>query len=285
MTSRPRFIVEIRDTGIGIEPHVLPRIFDAFEQGERNITRRFGGLGLGLAISKVLVDMQGGRLDRRQRRGWARRGLHRGPGDDRRPRPVARPAQTDGAPGRKRDGRDGQDGAGVAGVGKGGGRDAGGTVARLRILLVDDHEDTTRAMGHLLRSWGHAVTTATTVGSAVETYRRAATGPGGGGAGANRIRIRRPPACRRSQCLRPECLSTCSSATSACPTAAAWTSSACSTPCTPASPLCGIALSGFGMEEDVKKSRDAGFYAHLTKPVDFQKLRAVIRQATSGLER
>jgi len=41
-------------------PELLARIFDAFEQGERSITRRFGGLGLGLAISKALVEMQGG---------------------------------------------------------------------------------------------------------------------------------------------------------------------------------------------------------------------------------
>ncbi len=49
----------------------------------------------------------------------------------------------------------------------------------------------------------------------------------------------------------------------------------------PHDPVRAIALSGFGMEEDVKKSREAGFYAHLTKPVDFQKLQAVIRQATA----
>ncbi|MDB5033080.1 MAG: putative histidine kinase, hybrid [Chlorobi bacterium] len=57
-----RLCVAIRDTGIGIEPDVLPRIFNPFEQGERTITRQFGGLGLGLAISRMLVDMHGGTL-------------------------------------------------------------------------------------------------------------------------------------------------------------------------------------------------------------------------------
>ena len=41
----------------------------------------------------------------------------------------------------------------------------------------------------------------------------------------------------------------------------------------------GIALSGFGMEEDVRKSREAGFMVHLTKPINFQKLESVIREA------
>jgi CheY-like chemotaxis protein len=44
----------------------------------------------------------------------------------------------------------------------------------------------------------------------------------------------------------------------------------------------GIALSGFGMEEDVRKSKEAGFLEHLTKPVNFQKLDAVIRQAVAA---
>ena len=42
---------------IGIEPEALSRIFNAFEQAERSITQQFGGLGLGLAISKSLVEM------------------------------------------------------------------------------------------------------------------------------------------------------------------------------------------------------------------------------------
>ena len=43
----------------------------------------------------------------------------------------------------------------------------------------------------------------------------------------------------------------------------------------------GIALSGYGMEEDIRKSREAGFNAHLTKPVDFQKLQVAIAQVLS----
>ena len=57
-----RIIVSIRDNGIGIDPMVLPRIFHAFEQGEGSIIRRYGGLGLGLAISRPIVEAHGGRL-------------------------------------------------------------------------------------------------------------------------------------------------------------------------------------------------------------------------------
>ncbi len=54
--------LEVRDTGVGIEPEFLPRVFDAFEQGDTKITRQFGGLGLGLAICKAIMDMHGGAI-------------------------------------------------------------------------------------------------------------------------------------------------------------------------------------------------------------------------------
>ena len=57
-----RLAIEVADTGIGIEPDVLPKIFDPFQQGESTITRRFGGLGLGLAISKGIVEGHGGTI-------------------------------------------------------------------------------------------------------------------------------------------------------------------------------------------------------------------------------
>src|SRR6476619_6049237 len=53
--------VRVIDTGIGIEPEKIDKIFNAFEQGAE-ITRRFGGLGLGLAISKALIDAHGGKI-------------------------------------------------------------------------------------------------------------------------------------------------------------------------------------------------------------------------------
>jgi signal transduction histidine kinase len=57
-----RLLLEVADTGIGIEPDVLPRIFDVFEQGSREVTRSFGGLGLGLTVCKELVQAHGGTL-------------------------------------------------------------------------------------------------------------------------------------------------------------------------------------------------------------------------------
>ena len=60
--SDGQFMVRIADTGIGIAPEVLPKVFNAFEQGGDNRTRRFGGLGLGLTISKGLVELHSGKL-------------------------------------------------------------------------------------------------------------------------------------------------------------------------------------------------------------------------------
>jgi PAS domain S-box-containing protein len=57
-----RWEVRVQDSGIGISAEALPRIFDAFEQGGVNVTREFGGLGLGLAISKALVELHRGSI-------------------------------------------------------------------------------------------------------------------------------------------------------------------------------------------------------------------------------
>src|SRR5690606_2851433 len=54
--SHPDLVISIADTGIGVEPELLPIFFDSFEQGERSRTRVFGGLGLGLAISRAIVE-------------------------------------------------------------------------------------------------------------------------------------------------------------------------------------------------------------------------------------
>jgi len=54
--------IQVSDTGRGIEPNFLPYVFDYFRQSEGNTTRAFGGLGLGLAISRYLVELHGGKI-------------------------------------------------------------------------------------------------------------------------------------------------------------------------------------------------------------------------------
>ena len=60
--SLAELIVQIRDTGMGIRAETLPRIFNAFEQGARSRNRVFGGLGLGLSISRAIMEMHGGSI-------------------------------------------------------------------------------------------------------------------------------------------------------------------------------------------------------------------------------
>ena len=57
-----KLLFEVRDTGIGLAPDALPRLFQPFVQVDGSITRKYGGTGLGLAISKQLIEMMGGRV-------------------------------------------------------------------------------------------------------------------------------------------------------------------------------------------------------------------------------
>ncbi|MFI5894072.1 PAS domain S-box protein [Actinoplanes sp. NPDC051513] len=65
--NRCRFAVT--DTGIGIEPDILDRLFEPFAQAEQDTCRRYGGTGLGLTISRDLVDLMGGQLEASSRPG------------------------------------------------------------------------------------------------------------------------------------------------------------------------------------------------------------------------
>ena len=56
-------VLAVRDDGAGIEPALLPRLFDAFAQGDRSLDRARGGLGLGLAVVKGLVELHGGQVE------------------------------------------------------------------------------------------------------------------------------------------------------------------------------------------------------------------------------
>jgi signal transduction histidine kinase/CheY-like chemotaxis protein len=134
--------IAVHDTGIGIEPEIMNRIFDPFEQGERAFQRRYGGLGLGLAISKSLAQAHGGTL------------IARSEGRDRGstfiltmktvPPPPRIVKMTTSVP----------------------------ETRPLRILLVDDHLDTCTALERLLVRRGHLVAAAHNVRSAMEAAAR-----------------------------------------------------------------------------------------------------------------
>lgn len=132
--------VEVHDTGAGIAPEQLPLIFNAFEQGGAQLTRRFGGLGLGLTISKAIVEMHGGTIQAHS--------AGKGKGASflvTLPLSVVEPCSETGAP--------------VS-------TPLSHAAPGLKILLVEDHADTARIMRRLLRLGGHRVEIASDAGTA-----------------------------------------------------------------------------------------------------------------------
>jgi signal transduction histidine kinase len=211
--------ITMRDTGIGMEPEVMQRIFDPFEQGNRSFERRFGGLGLGLAISKSLAQAHSGTLT-------AQSG-----GCDRGSTfifsmPTLSPAEVATVPSR-------------------GSREA--SQHGLKILLVDDHQDTCAALEKLLVRRGHLVAATHNVRSAMEAAVR------------NKFDllisdIALPDGTGMDLMMQLRAISK----------------------------IPGIAISGFGNSGDIERSLQAGFSEHLIKPIKLEKLDAAIEHAIAG---
>ena len=206
-----RLQIAIIDTGIGIDPADLERIFMPFLQGSSG--ERTPGLGLGLAICKAVVEGSGGRI----RATSAGRGT--GACFE-----VDLPAE--GAPAEAPEEAPSESGWSPDGM---------------TILLVEDHEDTRDALFTALDLEGFHVKVAASVQAAIEQAR------GGCDVLVSDLSLPDGNGFQLIQALH---------ATHRVPS---------------------IALSGFGRDEDVRRSRDAGFDAHLTKPIALEQLMTAIR--------
>ncbi|HWM26009.1 MAG TPA: response regulator [Chthoniobacterales bacterium] len=207
--------VQVSDSGMGIDAETLPKIFNAFEQGDR---MQLGGLGLGLAISKALVETHSGTLTAEsagKNQGATFTAMF----------PVAEHN---------------------AGASKNVVPSVPAARKSMRVLLVEDHEDTNRSLTHLLRRRGYHVQAARSVQSALEM------------AAAERFDV------LVSDIGLPD-----------------GSGIELMQKLTTDHPIFGIALTGFGMEEDVRRSHEVGFHHHLIKPVDLNRLDALIQRGNS----
>jgi signal transduction histidine kinase len=210
--------ISVRDTGIGMESEVMRRIFDPFEQGNRSFERRFGGLGLGLAISKSLAQAHGGTLTVQSE------GPDRGSTFILSMQTLPSTEATAVSP---------KAGSGASQQG-------------LKILLVDDHQDTCAALEKLLVRRGHLVAATHNVRSA-----RAAAARDKFDLLISDIALPDGSGMDLMMQLRAS------------------------------SKIPGIAISGFGNNRDIEKSLQAGFSEHLIKPIKLEKLEAAIERAIS----
>jgi PAS domain S-box-containing protein len=142
-------LIAVRDNGIGIEPDLLPQVFELFTQAERTPDRAQGGLGLGLALVKSLAELHGGSVEAES--GGA------GLGSTFRVRlPLAQAMRTASGPGGAATvpgaSPDRRDAARRVAGSEAGRRDAGHS-----ILIVDDNADAALSLAEILRTFGHQV--------------------------------------------------------------------------------------------------------------------------------
>jgi two-component system CheB/CheR fusion protein len=210
-------VVKVKDSGVGIPPEMLERVFDLFTQGERSLDRSEGGLGIGLTLARSLVQLHGGSIkayspERGQGSEFVMRfPLWEGPLPER--------------PGEKE-------------------KTVDSSLRKMRFLVVDDNRDVADSMAMELRLGGHEV-------------RTAYDGPGAIATAITflpevvllDLGLPRMDGYQVALSLREKAE-------------------------LDATTL--IAVTGYGTEEDRRRSREAGFDYHLVKPVDPQELHEIL---------
>jgi PAS domain S-box-containing protein len=210
-------VLRLRDTGVGIAPHLLNGIFELFTQAARSLDRSQGGLGIGLWLVQQIVEMHGGVVEAQSD------GLGRGSEFIvRLPmllspelQPPSNPTESTEQPAHP-----------------------------CHVLVVDDNVDTAESISMLLRASGHDVRTAYAGPSALTeavTYHPNVVLLDIGLPGMNGYEVARR--LRQDPQLKDARL---------------------------------VAVSGYGLESDIHRSQEAGFDAHMVKPIDPKKLREIL---------
>jgi signal transduction histidine kinase/CheY-like chemotaxis protein len=218
-------VLRVRDSGIGIAPETLPRIFDLFVQERQAIDRAQGGLGLGLAIVRSLTELHGGRVEARSE------GI--GHGAEfmlRLPRTSATTTAAAVEPSQSR-----------AAVPQ--------APQPHRVLVVDDNYDAAAMLAEALTLYGHTVRMAH---DGVEALRTAAEFRPDVALVDIGLPVVDGYELARQLAEHPD--------------------------------LRGIRLiaaTGYGQEQDRDRSRNAGFIAHLVKPVDLEQLRVLLESSST----
>ncbi len=219
--SPEELMIRVKDNGTGIPPHMLPEVFDLFTQVDQGLDRSHGGLGIGLALVRKLVEMHGGSVDAHSD------GV--GHGSEFFVRLPCRIERVD-----------------VKGAPASAGDAIKTPVIQRRVLVVDDNEDSAETLALALQLEGCDVETAYGGQQALELAERFLPQlvlldigmPGMDGYEVARS-IRAQP----------------------------W-----------GADMLLVAQTGWGQEEDRRRTREAGFDAHMTKPLDYPRLMSLMAQ-------